>query len=524
MFRAHIQTYSIRQSLPGHPAPSNTAALQLGERRLRPAQEHDADCQRAQLLHDLINRHGDSVVNRVLPIVDWTGATPLTEREVRVIRQAAREAQQHDEAMTSRRGMGYFGVSNRLHDGRFQGRGVTHSTGISHWLQSSRACDVVYKAIAPYEADDYDHFGIRGSGRGNLQGRNVATLETAHALNMPGMIPDTYVGHSELGPTLYMEHLRGIPLSSFRPDNLFTLSVPLKADDISLELDGWNQNLSALGLKIADYDDHRVRLTMAERSPAIHQVVPHDAQGEMVDGKLNRDLCRLAWLDLICGQADRNRSNILVDYDNEGRATRVMAIDNDMAFGEGVNESTVTLPLTGIILIQGETQYRGVPDVVDSETALSVLKLAAEPRRTQFALMLEANQLTESERRQALRRLDAAAAQINTWLEEANPLATSSTISSERQAHRDLADAGTSGAMPKPSVCAEDIDLKISLLTDSTASSHILPPEPENWTSISVPYSFNVTALKVPATTLCRAIQPQAIRAALQPRLRAESP
>ena len=54
-------------------------------------------------------------------------------------------------------------------------------------------------------------------------------------------------------------------------------------------------------------------------------------------GSFRKELSSLQVLDYLCGQGDRNTKNYFIEQDKEGRFAHVHAIDNDMAFGTGVD-------------------------------------------------------------------------------------------------------------------------------------------------------------------------------------------
>ena len=59
-------------------------------------------------------------------------------------------------------------------------------------------------------------------------------------------------------------------------------------------------------------------------------------KGALACANLQRELCRLEWLDLLSGQVDRHPDNYMVDIDALSGNVRVTGIDNDAAFGSAM--------------------------------------------------------------------------------------------------------------------------------------------------------------------------------------------
>ncbi|NJR57855.1 MAG: DUF4157 domain-containing protein [Cyanobacteria bacterium CRU_2_1] len=100
--------------------------------------------------------------------------------------------------------------------------------------------------------------------------------------------------------------------------------------------------------------------------------------GEIIranDEVLQRSLIKLQMLDALAGQIDRHQGNYFIQTDAQGNVIGVQGIDNDLAFG------VVPLPydLTKEHKYQFKLkEYRGLPPIVDEETAEKMLDLTKE--------------------------------------------------------------------------------------------------------------------------------------------------
>jgi hypothetical protein len=83
------------------------------------------------------------------------------------------------------------------------------------------------------------------------------------------------------------------------------------------------------------------------------------------DTMLQRALNKLQMLDVICGQVDRHMGNYYIAM-SDGKVTGVQGIDNDMSFG---------VAHTGLEKAPGGIHYKGIPPIVDSETAKRILAI-----------------------------------------------------------------------------------------------------------------------------------------------------
>lgn len=123
----------------------------------------------------------------------------------------------------------------------------------------------------------------------------------------------------------------------------------------------------------ATYEDFDDQGAIVQKQNERDTVVAFDFK----DPNLRRELTRLQWFDILCGQADRHAHNYFVSRDPLDGKMHVTAIDNDMAFGK--------LSQNGNSL-QGQRGLNGakMPEVIDQETADALMKL--DPRDVQQAL------------------------------------------------------------------------------------------------------------------------------------------
>ncbi|MFC7207413.1 hypothetical protein ACFQOZ_12245 [Comamonas endophytica] len=148
-------------------------------------------------------------------------------------------------------------------------------------------------------------------------------------------------------------------------------------------------------------------------------MLPLDDKGLIVDARLNRDLNRLQWLDFICGQGDRNPSNLFIQYAADGKVAGLIGIDNDFSFGEWVDEKGIH-PDGDPAQMQTGVAYQGMPaNAIDADTAARIKTLHA--RKEQFQDMLAQNGMTPNEIAAATRRLDTAHRQITAWETGSDP-------------------------------------------------------------------------------------------------------
>lgn len=310
---------------------------------------------------------------------------------------------------------------------------------------------------------------------GNVVGRNIASHELAHALGMPEMVTQTLATRQGGVEGIAMAKAEGA--SVFSSTGRLNFTTALSADEIKTKTARWNEQLAPHNLKITSHTGSQVhlqklsldsniktameRLTgfMAKKFTAEQiagvEVTPHgvldrsgslgkkalesitsaharltyraarvftlplNEQGLIGDGKLNRDLNRLQWLDFICGQGDRNPSNLFIQYAPDGKATGLTGIDNDFSFGEWVDDKGIH-PDGDRSQVQTGVAYQGMPgNAIDADTAARIQSLHA--RKEQFQAMLAQNKMTPNEIAAATRRLDTAHRQISAWQAAPNP-------------------------------------------------------------------------------------------------------
>lgn len=128
------------------------------------------------------------------------------------------------------------------------------------------------------------------------------------------------------------------------------------------------------------------------------------------DAVLQRSLVKLQMLDVICGQVDRHMGNYFINI-QAGRVVGIQGIDNDMSFG--VSHTELGEAPSGI-------HYRGIPPVVDTETAERILALKSGDLALALGSLLTpsevANTVARLEKFQVeLRRMKAANLFTDQW-------------------------------------------------------------------------------------------------------------
>ena len=106
-----------------------------------------------------------------------------------------------------------------------------------------------------------------------------------------------------------------------------------------------------------------------------------------IDSGFIRDLTNLQVLDILCGQVDRHRNNMLYKTDDQGTVTGVQGIDNDGAFGTNTDVASAKNP------------YRKDLRVFDPETLEMIIPFMDDGLATRIA------QLTSSTIRYVLKDL-----------------------------------------------------------------------------------------------------------------------
>jgi hypothetical protein len=199
--------------------------------------------------------------------------------------------------------------------------------------------------------------------------RNLATWRIAQRLQLD-VIPETYLvlNGAELGCIL--ERARGVsPLHTGNREVPVSPEVALRLRDDPDLLKSFARQKGYLEAAI---EGTTVKLTMERTTKAPDGSVLHEEFDSLnpVDfssSSLRRELTRLQWLDALTGQCDRHAHNYFVERDAQG-GVRVRGIDNDMAFGAGVNNPD-KLP--------GGHSPR-LPKVIDSATARLLRDLKPE--------------------------------------------------------------------------------------------------------------------------------------------------
>ena len=105
-------------------------------------------------------------------------------------------------------------------------------------------------------------------------------------------------------------------------------------------------------------------------------------------GTVRKELSSLQVLDYLCGQGDRHEGNIFFEQDDKGRLTHVHGIDNDNAFGDGVDLEAVNRSLDGNVptkvkMVVDSRNNLTIPHM-DKTLAMNIKNLTAEELR--FAL------------------------------------------------------------------------------------------------------------------------------------------
>jgi hypothetical protein len=103
------------------------------------------------------------------------------------------------------------------------------------------------------------------------------------------------------------------------------------------------------------------------------------------DPKLQSGLNKLQILDAIAGQLDRHMNNLFIDTDNEGNVTSITGIDNDMAFGGSMRDTSGR----GL----GAQAYKGLPEYIDQEMGEKILQVKDSDIRDALAGLLTQSEI-----------------------------------------------------------------------------------------------------------------------------------
>lgn len=103
------------------------------------------------------------------------------------------------------------------------------------------------------------------------------------------------------------------------------------------------------------------------------------------DPKLQSGLNKLQILDAIAGQLDRHMNNLFIDTDDQGNVTGITGIDNDMAFGGSMRDTSGK----GL----GAQNYKGLPEYIDREMGEKILQVTESDIRDALAGLLSQNEI-----------------------------------------------------------------------------------------------------------------------------------
>lgn len=448
----------------------------LGQQLLSPALSDEDHCALKLDFITLLSKHfSDEAVSIAGTVVDFSAESRWNELDIHRLCMTVQELHGNTASIpaTSNRGTAHYGDSNRLGDTHNLGAGSTNTVSLGQWQQATQTQDKVFKPITPESTHNFDLHGIQVTGNGNIAGRNVAAAEIAHAMGLGslitvshhathngghGIVMDKAQGQSITSPTLtlnvpqpldageqaalnFLLAPRGLEIATTSGTQL-TVQVKDAAqkrqallDQAQHMLDGLNDfatspdaylSLTADGFVHAPPNanpDHYLtaqswlssRLTQALEI----KILPVDGHGNVTDGTLNLALNQLQWLDFICGQADRNLGNVFVQYDAQGNVSGITGIDNDLSFGEQIDDQ------------HRIAKFQGLPTAIDAQTAAAIRNMHANTERLQT--VLRSNGLTEAEVDQTLHRLAQAVQAIAGLQAAAAPNPASSILPANPQ-------------------------------------------------------------------------------------------
>lgn len=165
----------------------------------------------------------------------------------------------------------------------------------------------------------------------NLSGRNVATSRVAKLLGVEGIVEESATVKVKDKKTNTV--IKGNLMSIAKGDRGDKAEATVKKHAVTAENDNLEKRNKAVEAKIG--------------------------------GTVRKELASLQVLDYICGQGDRHTKNFFLEADSEGIYRHVHAIDNDMAFGTGVDFEKYLRDTDGI------TQNK-LKMVVDSQNKLTI--------------------------------------------------------------------------------------------------------------------------------------------------------
>lgn len=228
----------------------------------------------------------------------------------------------------------------------------------------------VYKAAEPSVPPSVDVVGAVGIDyrKPLLANRNMASVAMDKELGL-GLLPETRFASKDNEVGVVMTLAKGT-----QPGK--TCLLPTTKQEAA-EIQAWEQQLQA-GTRGPDEFQQR----MESKGFAIGKdglwCKKSTVATEMntKDPKLLQLLSNLEWLDKLTGQVDRHMNNYLVETDDDGNVIGLVGIDNDFAFGKDSLDPAPLTKGTGEPARMGH-QIRGLPLLIDSDTATSIEKMAA---------------------------------------------------------------------------------------------------------------------------------------------------
>lgn len=241
-----------------------------------------------------------------------------------------------------------------------------------------------------------DTLGI-DQGNPRMAVRNVATKVVNDLLDF-NIVPETRFGTLDGKLGMVMSFATGVQ------------PTPMREVDITDE--GFGQTiLLTIQTSPDQAQDMREAFKAVVRDNRVYQLQPHSVtEINYENADLRRDMVKLQLLDALCGQGDRHGENYFIELDNDGNYQRLVAIDNDQAFGTRTDHPNQLLfrqdgdqlDIDGQKF--GDPSMRGVllPDVIDTNMRDSFMNLTPEALRDSLTGLLN-----DAEINSALRRLDA---------------------------------------------------------------------------------------------------------------------
>ena len=232
------------------------------------------------------------------------------------------------------------------------------------------AGEQVYKGAEPSISDAVEVVGAIGIDYGKplLANRNIASVAMDRQLGL-SLLPDTHYASNGNEVGVVMTLAQGT-----QPGK--TCLLPLtKAEAATVQ--AWQDDLEQ-GAKGPDEFRERMEgkgFAIGKDGVWCRKSIAA-ATMDTTDPKLLQLLSNLEWLDKLTGQVDRHLNNYLIEFDDKGNVVGLVGIDNDFAFGKD-NLDPATRVKTGEPERLGH-QIRGLPLLVDSDTAKSIEDMAAD--------------------------------------------------------------------------------------------------------------------------------------------------